>query len=263
VLAFRSESSPPLVSNNPGQPGVALRQLRAPGRGATAPAVDRCRRRGRPPSRRIWAGRSPGGSSITARISPFRVSENFEPGSETSGGEREPYPPASVPGSVCAVLLADSVASAVLRRCHHFSFSGWDGFRYPHDLVYTTSGEAGAPRRFYSRPGRPDSGAPSRPARRARTIRLCRASCHRAAGGAPQAARRAAHGPPRSTGTRWRRRRGGARVAAAARRHVSLEAAWVWRTHTGCGGVGVAAWVWRRGCGGGADARTARRAAGD
>jgi hypothetical protein len=46
------------LRDNPGQPRAALRQLRVPGRGATAPAMDRRRRRGRSPSHRIWAGHS-------------------------------------------------------------------------------------------------------------------------------------------------------------------------------------------------------------
>ena len=37
VFGFRSNRSTLLVRVNPGRPGVALRQLRAPGRGATAP----------------------------------------------------------------------------------------------------------------------------------------------------------------------------------------------------------------------------------
>jgi hypothetical protein len=40
VFGFRSNSSTLLVRDNPGQPGVALRQLRAPVQGATAPAVE-------------------------------------------------------------------------------------------------------------------------------------------------------------------------------------------------------------------------------
>jgi hypothetical protein len=42
-----SNSSTLLVRDNPGQPGAALRQLRATGRGATAPAVNRRRGRGK------------------------------------------------------------------------------------------------------------------------------------------------------------------------------------------------------------------------
>jgi hypothetical protein len=46
VLAgFLSNSSTLLVGVNPSQPGAALRQRRAPGQGATAPAVERRRRR--------------------------------------------------------------------------------------------------------------------------------------------------------------------------------------------------------------------------
>jgi hypothetical protein len=44
VFGFRSNSPTLLVRHNPGQPGVALRQPRAQGRGATAPAADRRRR---------------------------------------------------------------------------------------------------------------------------------------------------------------------------------------------------------------------------
>jgi hypothetical protein len=58
VFGFQSYSSTLLVRDNLGQPGVALRKLRAPGRGATAPAVDRRSRRGRSQSHRIWAGHS-------------------------------------------------------------------------------------------------------------------------------------------------------------------------------------------------------------
>jgi hypothetical protein len=58
VFELLSNSSTLLVGVNPGQLGVALRQRRAPGRGATAPAADRRRRRRRSPSHRIWAGHS-------------------------------------------------------------------------------------------------------------------------------------------------------------------------------------------------------------
>jgi hypothetical protein len=68
VLGFRSNSPRLLVIDSPGQPGAAPRQLRAPGRGVTAPAVDRRRRRGRSPSRRIWAGHRLGGSIAMDRI---------------------------------------------------------------------------------------------------------------------------------------------------------------------------------------------------
>jgi hypothetical protein len=64
---FLSESSTLLVGDSPGQPGGALRQRRATGRGATAPAVDRRRRRGRSPSHRIRAGHSLRGSIIMVR----------------------------------------------------------------------------------------------------------------------------------------------------------------------------------------------------
>jgi hypothetical protein len=50
-LPSESKSSTLLVRDDPGQPGAALSQRRAPGRGATAPAVDRRRCRGRSPSR--------------------------------------------------------------------------------------------------------------------------------------------------------------------------------------------------------------------
>ena len=58
VFGFRSNSSTLLARDDTGRHGDALRQLRAPGRGATAPAVDIRRRRGKPPSHRIWAGHS-------------------------------------------------------------------------------------------------------------------------------------------------------------------------------------------------------------
>jgi hypothetical protein len=57
-----SKSSTLLVRVNPGQPGVAPLQRRAPGRGATAPAVDRRRRRWKSLSHRSWPGHSLKGS---------------------------------------------------------------------------------------------------------------------------------------------------------------------------------------------------------
>jgi hypothetical protein len=75
LFGFLSNSSTLLVGDNPGQPGVALRQRRAQGRGATAPAVDRRCSRGRSPSRRIWAGHSLArrGSIITGSNLPNQI----------------------------------------------------------------------------------------------------------------------------------------------------------------------------------------------
>jgi hypothetical protein len=72
VFGFLSKSSTLLVRDSPGQPGVALRRLRAPGRGATAPTVDRRRRRGSYPSRRIWAGAAGHSESLFGRNHPIR-----------------------------------------------------------------------------------------------------------------------------------------------------------------------------------------------
>jgi hypothetical protein len=62
VFGLLSNSSTLLVGVNPGQPGAALRQRRAPGRGSTAPAVERRSRRQRSPSHLPWPGHSLKGS---------------------------------------------------------------------------------------------------------------------------------------------------------------------------------------------------------
>jgi hypothetical protein len=82
LFGFRSESSTLLVRVNPGQSGAALRQLRAPGRGATAPAVDQRGRGRRSPGRRIRAGHSLRGSimgralRVTPSHSEFPIGRN-------------------------------------------------------------------------------------------------------------------------------------------------------------------------------------------
>jgi hypothetical protein len=67
LFGFLSNSSTLLVRVSPGQPGVALRQRLASGRGATAvtaPAVHRRRCLLRSPSHLTWAGHSLRGSII-------------------------------------------------------------------------------------------------------------------------------------------------------------------------------------------------------
>jgi hypothetical protein len=76
MFGFRSNSSTLLVRVTPGQPGVAPRQLRAPGRGATALDVGRRRCRETSPSHRTWAGHSLRGSIIMVRIFPFPTTED-------------------------------------------------------------------------------------------------------------------------------------------------------------------------------------------
>jgi hypothetical protein len=129
LFIFRSNSSSTLLfRDNPGQPGVALRQLRAPGRGATAPAVDRRRRRGkRPPaSHRTWAGHSLRGSIIMVQI--FSILIQLRISNEVIKRERRTQAPSSpsLPGSVCVVQLSRARLRyiRVFRRCYQLSSSG-------------------------------------------------------------------------------------------------------------------------------------------
>jgi hypothetical protein len=137
LFGFVSNSSTRLVGDNPGQPGAALRQLRAPGQGAI-PSRGTCRRTtppladisGAPDMERALAKRVNYRGSNIFRFGP---TENFERGNKIKRArtehDSELYPLPSLPGSVCVfrvrlVLLPNSVTSAILRLYHQLGSSG-------------------------------------------------------------------------------------------------------------------------------------------
>ena len=123
MFGLLSNSSTLLVRDSPGQPGVALRQLRATGRGATAPAVDRRRGRGK-------ASELPDmGRALTEWVNNFDARFAIFPSQEYSNRENKKGEEDSIlaPKSLskhCVFLLPDSVTSAILRRCLQLSSLG-------------------------------------------------------------------------------------------------------------------------------------------
>jgi hypothetical protein len=133
MFGLLSDSSTLLVRDSPGQPGAALRRLRAPGRGATAPGVNlrRCRRRS--PSHRIRAGHSLRGSIINGSNSPFSDGE-LEQGGKTRARRARAYPQPVHPDLCVYSYFPTLLHPRFARLCLELSPSGQ--FQLSLHLVY-------------------------------------------------------------------------------------------------------------------------------